>query len=614
MKNWKKIISLIIMIASIFLIGCGEEEIDPSLLPLLYTDYYEVEVDEYIEFFVGNYDSIELFNLYSSDENIVEIDDDNWGYSLKPGKVKITAKLKSDERISESIYIFVKYEEIEYQISQQNILVDDVFTIDFYNYSSDDEFDIEISDDSILEKIGEKTYKALQEGKVSVILTLKNEPSISAKIDLDIYSKEPVIIVNSNQIFVEDCIKLQLLNYENAEIFDWKINDENLANIEKNVIYAKKAGTLVVTVSSKENPSLKTEVLIEIKPKKAELLSTATNLLVGGKARIFIGNLEELETNDFSKFEVIIEDKEIICYEDNMITALKLGSTTISVVSKENKDINGNLKINVCMNSEDMNSDDKKENVVIYSNDPTNYIPAGEFFQLYIDGDKTSNYKWVSDNSKVATVNENGRVIGVGKGTTLISAVSNDNKSLKAAVYVTVYGEPNVDYAARLVEIAAQEIGYQEGPDNDTKYGDWYGLSNQPWCAMFVSWCAFQAGISTEIIPRYCGCVAGMEWFKKQGLFQARESGYIPKAGDIIFFCTVGKADGSTHTGIVYATNDQYVYTIEGNTMDMCAKRSYYLKDLYIVGYGTPNYPSFEGEAKVFEPGKPQPGANLPTT
>ena len=64
---------------------------------------------------------------------------------------------------------------------------------------------------------------------------------------------------------------------------------------------------------------------------------------------------------------------------------------------------------------------------------------------------------------------------------------------------------------------------------------------------------------------------------------------------------------------IVYAVDDEKVYTIEGNTSDMCAKRSYPLNSLYIVGYGTPQYPEFIGEPEVFEPGNPDSGIGLPT-
>ena len=194
------------------------------------------------------------------------------------------------------------------------------------------------------------------------------------------------------------------------------------------------------------------------------------------------------------------------------------------------------------------------------------------------------------------------------------SAISKTNNEVKGLITVTVYGIPNVDYAARLVRVATEELGYREGPNNDTKYGEWYHLNYEAWCAMFVSWCCNQAGISTDIVPKYCGCTAGMNWFKQRDQFQYRESGYIPKAGDIAFYKDSGATEGtSTHTGIVYAATSTTVYTIEGNTSDMCAKRSYSINSSYIVGYGVPNYPEFEGEPATFTPGRPENGENHST-
>ena len=149
------------------------------------------------------------------------------------------------------------------------------------------------------------------------------------------------------------------------------------------------------------------------------------------------------------------------------------------------------------------------------------------------------------------------------------------------------------DYASRLIEIASTQLGYVEGPNNDTKYGTWYGLPNEEWCAMFVSWCANQSGISTEIIPRYASCTVGRNWFEERGLFKYKEE-YTPKAGDIIFFLS----DGAGHTGIVINCDGSRVYTIEGNTSDMCAKRSYDLNWHTITGYGTPDYPPFTGQTE----------------
>ena len=59
-----------------------------------------------------------------------------------------------------------------------------------------------------------------------------------------------------------------------------------------------------------------------------------------------------------------------------------------------------------------------------------------------------------------------------------------------------------------LVKIAQAENGTKENGTNNVKYNTWfYGHevdgSNYPWCAVFVSWCADKAGITTDIMPNF---------------------------------------------------------------------------------------------------------------
>jgi len=136
-----------------------------------------------------------------------------------------------------------------------------------------------------------------------------------------------------------------------------------------------------------------------------------------------------------------------------------------------------------------------------------------------------------------------------------------------------------------IVEIARSQIGNVGGQP----YWSWYGFSGRvEWCATFVSWCADQAGyIETGIIPKFALCQSGANWFKEQGQWQDRS--YVPSVGDIIFFDWNG--DGhSEHVGIVEKAENGMVYTIEGNSSDMCRQRSYVLGSSLIYGYGVPNY------------------------
>lgn len=145
-----------------------------------------------------------------------------------------------------------------------------------------------------------------------------------------------------------------------------------------------------------------------------------------------------------------------------------------------------------------------------------------------------------------------------------------------------------------IVSKAAGEVGYLETTYSDgswwSKYGSWYGIPGGAWCAMFVSWCANQAGISTSIVPKFASCGVGISWFKERNLWKDRGA-YTPKKGDIIFFGT-----GGQHVGIVENVSGSTVYTIEGNVHNGYGynygvrRLNYQLSNTYIIGYGTPNY------------------------
>lgn len=135
-----------------------------------------------------------------------------------------------------------------------------------------------------------------------------------------------------------------------------------------------------------------------------------------------------------------------------------------------------------------------------------------------------------------------------------------------------------------IVGIAAKETGYRETGDNQTKYGAWYGMNGAPWCHMFVSWCAAQAGVPSSVVPKTASTTEGMEWFKSRGLFKYKGK-YIPKRGDLVYFKT-----GRSHVGLVEKVTGSTLHTIEGNSSDKVARRTYSLSDATITGYGVPKY------------------------
>jgi cell wall-associated NlpC family hydrolase len=119
-----------------------------------------------------------------------------------------------------------------------------------------------------------------------------------------------------------------------------------------------------------------------------------------------------------------------------------------------------------------------------------------------------------------------------------------------------------------IVARARFELGYIEKNDNKTKYGAWYGINGQPWCAIFVSWCYDKAGLVDKIAAQtkkgFASCDAGLKWFAKKGkIVPVGEA----KKGDIVFFQFDTDAQPD-HVGIVEKNMKRIkaLKTIEGNT------------------------------------------------
>lgn len=113
--------------------------------------------------------------------------------------------------------------------------------------------------------------------------------------------------------------------------------------------------------------------------------------------------------------------------------------------------------------------------------------------------------------------------------------------------------------------IAEGEIGEQDPSNKDlTTYGEWYGANGVPWCAIFVSWCAAQAGILTEAqsapVPRVKKekAVSAMQnWYSSNNRLVSASSSADIHTGDLAFF--------NGHVGIVVGVSGNTIYLVEGN-------------------------------------------------
>ena len=176
---------------------------------------------------------------------------------------------------------------------------------------------------------------------------------------------------------------------------------------------------------------------------------------------------------------------------------------------------------------------------------------------------------------------------------------------------------PVPDYVTWLLEIAAGEVGYEEGPHGYSKYGEWSGDPYAQWCAEFLCWCVDQVDqrhgteLLKNVYPLYSGSNSGRSWFIRSGRYIVRNGNlenwgyqwlkgedhflttgdYIPQPGDWVFFTWTSDTNTDHVAMVEYCTRDSHgnvtIHVIEGNNPDAVSRGTYDLTYSRILGYGT---------------------------
>lgn len=163
------------------------------------------------------------------------------------------------------------------------------------------------------------------------------------------------------------------------------------------------------------------------------------------------------------------------------------------------------------------------------------------------------------------------------------NAGNSDAETEEIDLFGTNYGYPNThvntgNQREDIVAVARTQIGYREDSNNDTKYGEWYGLNYNSWCAMFVSWCARQANIPTSILKNSAGAGHSAAYFNIP--YQDGAS-FTPQRGDLFF------TKSWSHVGLVDSVDGNTIITVEGNYDNQVISLRRNKNELY---FGTPAY------------------------
>lgn len=145
---------------------------------------------------------------------------------------------------------------------------------------------------------------------------------------------------------------------------------------------------------------------------------------------------------------------------------------------------------------------------------------------------------------------------------------SSSSSSSSAPHPVTASGKEAID---KMNEIALKEAA--DGSPRE-KFWEWYGDSAD-WCAMFVSWLFDQVGGLGKYFYKNAAAgptarepiAAGLgTWLEGE----CEDPTTVPRAGDVLHWKDADPGYwqdkySSKHVGYVYAVDDTYIYTVEGN-------------------------------------------------
>ena len=242
----------------------------------------------------------------------------------------------------------------------------------------------------------------------------------------------------------------------------WSSSNDKIVTVDQNGnIHAVGVGNATITAETVNGVKATCEVksIISISSIK---LDKVDETIEKGKITQLNATINPNDTTEDKTLEWTSSNPSVATVDQNgKVKAVSGGDTTITVKSKNGKE--AKCQINVISHIESV-SLNKKELKVEKTNT--------EALQATInpsDATDDKTLKWKSEDESIAKVDENGKVTGVGAGTTNITVTTSNGKSATCKVTV-VKQTPNVSYQTHI-----ENIGWQGWKSN----GEMSGTSGQ---------------------------------------------------------------------------------------------------------------------------------------
>lgn len=213
---------------------------------------------------------------------------------------------------------------------------------------------------------------------------------------------------------------------------------------QSGIISAVSEGECLITVTSKENGSLKDSILLKITNVSANGMQIVNKVDKLYKGQTHLVKYEFLPKNTTDKRVIwSVSNEEVISINPSgMLTALNLGSATVYAKWAVDESIQDSFEITIEEMPQTGEGSEEVEIEGISVENTSLTLKRGDTHQVtvsYTPSNTTfKGINWQSSNESVATISSSGVITAIVAGECVITAVSNTKESVKVQISLTV--------------------------------------------------------------------------------------------------------------------------------------------------------------------------------
>ena len=305
----------------------------------------------------------------------------------------------------------------------------------------------------------------------------------------------------------------------------WKSSKESVAEVDFNgVVLGNKPGTATITAKAGgKTAKVKVKVVDPYKP-------TGLTIAQGKKVTLDIDKTLPLTIafkpdTAFSDLTYKTSKKSVATVENGVVKPKKEGTAKITVTSTKNKKAKATITVKVV--------DPYKPTKVVINQGKKQTLTVGDTLQLTTTlspSTAKADLTFKSSKKSVATVDANGKVIAVKKGTAKITVTAKNNKKAKATITITVKkAAPSKDlltYIGMPIAKAAKQLNFKIA-DFSTDPKPFFIAGSGP-ASLWASGKKADTALIDEVEiensdSKYCiaGVTIGMKWSDAQTLLKS---------------------------------------------------------------------------------------------